>query len=54
MHAFLVSTLQQRGGHGVDADQIWTQLQHVVVDQLGVRPEEVTPTARFVDDLRAD
>lgn len=33
---------------------VWEQIVEVVVNQLGVVPSEVTKTASFVDDLRAD
>lgn len=30
------------------------RVAQIIVDQLGVEPSEVTPTASFVDDLGAD
>jgi acyl carrier protein len=55
MHQFVVRTLQQRDEKAViDADRIWFRLREIIVAQLGVRPEEVTPTAHFIYDLRAD
>ena len=30
------------------------KVKQIIVDQLGVEPSEVTPTASFVDDLGAD
>lgn len=55
MHAFVVRTLRQHDETAVvDADQIWTRLRELVVEQLGVRPEEVIPSAHFIRDLRAD
>ncbi|MBU0634405.1 MAG: acyl carrier protein [Candidatus Omnitrophica bacterium] len=30
------------------------KVKTIIVDQLGVKPEEVTPNASFVDDLGAD
>ena len=30
------------------------KVKQIIVDQLGVEPAEVTPTASFVDDLGAD
>ncbi|MDD5745719.1 MAG: acyl carrier protein [Candidatus Omnitrophica bacterium] len=30
------------------------KVKSIIVDQLGVKAEEVTPTASFVDDLGAD
>ena len=54
MHAFVVMALRQRDEAAVvDADQIWIRLREVVVEQWGVRPDEVTPTAHFIYDLKA-
>lgn len=30
------------------------KIKSIVVEQLGVKPEEITPTASFIDDLGAD
>lgn len=55
LHAFLVSTLQSRStAVPVDDVIVWTRLKDVIVEQLGGRAEEVTPSAHFIDDLRAD
>ena len=52
MHTFILKTLRERGESVNDA-QVWTRLREIVVEQLGVRPDEVTPTARFIKDLKA-
>ena len=31
-----------------------TKIKTIIAEQLGVKPEEVTPNASFVDDLGAD
>ena len=36
------------------SDNIETQVKEIIVDQLGVDPEKVTPTAKFIEDLGAD
>jgi acyl carrier protein len=33
---------------------IFDRLKKIIVDQLGVEESEVTPTAKFADDLGAD
>lgn len=33
---------------------VYEQLKKIIVEQLGVEPAEVTPTASFIDDLGAD
>jgi len=34
-------------------EEVWLKLQSLVVDMLGVKPKEVTPSARFHEDLGA-
>ncbi|AVM42161.1 acyl carrier protein [Fastidiosipila sanguinis] len=34
--------------------EIFKEVQDILVDQLGVEPEEVTMEASFIDDLNAD
>ena len=53
MHDFIVRALRQRGDTP-DEVQVWERLRAVVVEQLGVRPDEVTRSAHIVYDLRAD
>jgi len=52
LYRFVLQTLRQRGD-AVDDAVVWTKLTNLIVEQLGVRPEQVTPTARFIDDLGA-
>ena len=33
---------------------VFERVKKIIVDQLGVEPEKVTPEASFVDDLNAD
>jgi acyl carrier protein len=37
-----------------DKEQIFTELQSYIVEQLGVEKEKVTRTAAFIEDLNAD
>ena len=37
----------------VDGDEVWQTLRRIICDCLGVSPEEVTKTSRFVEDLGA-
>ena len=34
-------------------EEVWVKLQKIVADTLGVKLENVTPSARFVEDLGA-
>ena len=36
------------------ADTTWEGFKPIVVEQLGVEPDQVTPEANFVEDLNAD
>jgi acyl carrier protein len=36
------------------ADLSFDKFRGIIVDQLGVEPEQVTPDASFVEDLNAD
>jgi len=35
-------------------DELFEQVKAIIVEQLGVDPEKVTPDARFREDLEAD
>lgn len=53
LHDYIIRVLRQRGG-SPDEGKVWERLSAVVVEQLGVRPDEVRRTAHIVDDFRAD
>lgn len=36
------------------ATEVWNVLQQIIVEQLGVSPEDVTPNTNFIHDLGAD
>jgi acyl carrier protein len=54
LHAFVVAELTRIGRFNGDPARVYDQLRAIIVRQLGVRPDEVVPTARFIQDLRAD
>ena len=35
----------------LNKQELWDVLKKIIVEQLGVKPEEVTPAARFIEDL---
>ena len=37
-----------------NAKEAWNALRAIIVEQLGVRPDDVTKEARFVEDLGVD
>lgn len=37
-----------------DKDAVFQKVKEIIVDQLGVEEEEVTPEAHFIEDLGAD
>lgn len=53
LHSFIIQELRERG-ENPDEDNVWNKLKEIVVDQLGVRPDEVTKAADIVRDLKAD
>ena len=53
-HEFVVAELLRLGRPRVNPDIVFDQLRTIICYQLGVKPEEVIPRARFVQDLRAD
>lgn len=53
MHDFVVETLRNRG-EPVDEADVWKRIVTIILDQLGVNPEDIIPSTRFVEDLKAD
>lgn len=53
LHAFVMKALSHKGEQADEA-QVWSRVREIIVEQLGVRPEEVTPTAHFIRDLGMD
>ena len=53
MQAFIVRELRHRG-KSPDDSVVWERLRNMVVEQLGVKPEEVTRSAHLFKDLGAD
>ena len=37
-----------------EENSIKARVQAIVVEQLGVKPEQITPEAKFIEDLGAD
>ena len=50
---YIIQELRARG-ENPDEQDLWMKVKNIVVDQLGVKPEEVTRSARFVEDLKVD
>jgi acyl carrier protein len=50
MRDCLRQTVQARGTP-LDERILWERLHALIVEQLGVRPEQVTPEAQFIRDL---
>lgn len=44
----------REGGGVVDEADVWKRLREIVVEQLGVKPDEVRREAEFVRDLGVD
>jgi acyl carrier protein len=54
LHSFVVAQMLRAGRSGVDAEKVYGELRVLICHQLGVKPGEVVPDARFVQDLKAD
>ena len=54
LQAFVVVELRRLGRTDADADAIFERLRAIICRQLGVQPDAVIPTARFVKDLGVD
>ena len=46
-----MSSIAQKGGESM---AVADRVKSIIAEQLGVKPEEVTPEASFIDDLGAD
>lgn len=53
LHGFVVAELS-RAGRPRSPEVVFAELRDLICDQLGIEPERVVPTARFVQDLRID
>ena len=54
LHGYVVEALRIRQRFQGDSGDVFAKLREIICRQLGVKPEEVVPSARFVDHLRAD
>jgi acyl carrier protein len=53
MYDYILVQLRSRG-EPVAETEIWNTLRDIIVEQIGVRPEKVVPTAAFIEDLGID
>jgi acyl carrier protein len=51
LHAFVVRKLREQNEPNLDEADVWRRLHSVIVEQLGVEPEAVVLSARFIEDL---
>jgi acyl carrier protein len=54
LHAHVLRELAARGDTARSEAQVFSELRELICHQLGVRPDQVVPEARFVQDLGAD
>ena len=52
LHGYVVEALR-RQGRIESSDGVYEQLRDIICYELSVKPEDVIPSARFVDDLGA-
>lgn len=53
LHQLILRKLTERG-ETPDSAAVYLKMQEIIVEQLGVRPDEVYPAASFIEDLGAD
>lgn len=54
LHEFIVAELIRLERPNVNREIVYDILRNVICMQLGVKADQVTPSARFVQDLHAD
>lgn len=54
LHEYVVSELIRLNRPNINRDIVFDLLRNLICMQLGVSPGEVTASARFIEDLRAD
>jgi len=53
LHEHVVMLLGRKG-EKVNSDKVFDQVRALIVEQLGVSPDDVVKSARFVQDLKVD
>ncbi len=53
LHFFVMYTLKQ-SGREQDTDAVFERLRGIICERLSVKPVQVVPAARFVQDLGMD
>lgn len=54
LHDFIVAELNRLQRPNINKDIVYDLLRNIIVLLLAVKPEEVVPSARFIQDLHAD
>lgn len=54
LHEFVFSELTRLERLNINREIVFDVLRSLVCSQLGVKPDEVVPSAHFVNDLHAD
>ncbi len=53
-YRLILSNLAKHDDQSMSEEQVWGIMKNLIITQLGVKPEEVIPTAEFVKDFGAD
>jgi len=54
LHGYLDAEMKRLGRTGWGSVLILERMTEIICRNLGIKPEQVIPTARFVDDLGVD
>jgi acyl carrier protein len=53
LYQLVLDKLRSRGSVATE-QELYSQLRELISKQLGVKPEQVVPSAHFIDDLGVD
>ena len=53
MHAYIAKAAAKLG-HPMNESMVWDSLKRLIVEQIGVHEERITPTSNFITDLGLD
>jgi acyl carrier protein len=52
LYRFTLASLHEKVSVAVDTEAVWQRLKALLAQQLGLKPEQITPAARFYIDLK--
>ena len=53
-YKLILNSLNNSEIKSLSDEQVWEAMKNIIVSELGVKPEEVIPSAKFIKDLGVD